>query len=180
MQELLNRTDEGADPVVREVFAEIEQELGFGMVPNIFRSMARRPALLRANWDKFRATILDGVLPRTVKEMVGVVVSAENNSDYARLVHLHSLAVQGIQAAVLEQVVRGEYGHPALPEATRAMLTFARKAARAHDRLTEADYTSLAAAGLSDDEVYEVIATIDLFSSVNVYTNAAGVPVDEI
>lgn len=85
------------DPTVRRVFGEIQGELGFGIVPNIFRSMAAHPALLAANGEKFRQTILVGALPRTVKEMLGVIVSDHNRSQYARLVHLHSLSVQGVQ-----------------------------------------------------------------------------------
>ncbi len=63
------------DPLARQTFDEIQRELGFGMVPNIFRSMGSNPALLSANWQKFKSTILEGSLPRTVKEMIGVVVS---------------------------------------------------------------------------------------------------------
>ena len=64
-----------ADPRVARVFHEIETELGFGMVPNIFKSMAENPAALAAHWAMFKHTILEGELPRIVKEMVGVVVS---------------------------------------------------------------------------------------------------------
>src|SRR5579872_1459761 len=84
------------DPTVRGVFLEIERELGFGIVPNVFRAMAGQPAVLRATWDLFRATVLEGELPRIVKEMVGIVVSSANNSEYALKVHLHSLGVQGV------------------------------------------------------------------------------------
>ena len=72
------------DPVVRRVFHEIETELGFGMVPNIFKSMAESPSALAAHWAMFKHTILEGQLPRIVKEMVGVVVSSVNRSEYAR------------------------------------------------------------------------------------------------
>ncbi len=34
------------DPTVREVYTEIERELGFGIVPNIFRAMAIDPPYL--------------------------------------------------------------------------------------------------------------------------------------
>ena len=85
-----------SDPVVRAVFGEIERELGFGIVPNIFRAMAGQPAVLRATWDLFRATVLQGTLPRAVKEMIGVAVSAANHSPYALAVHMHSLGVQGV------------------------------------------------------------------------------------
>src|SRR3954471_7446262 len=84
------------DPLARRVYAEIEGELGFGIVPNVFKAMATNPPFLEANWNLFRATVLQGLLPRVLKEMIGVVVSAAHDSPYARLVHLHSLGVQGV------------------------------------------------------------------------------------
>ena len=50
------------DAVVRRVFHEIETEVGFGMVPNIFKSMAECPPALAAHWAMFKHTILEGEL----------------------------------------------------------------------------------------------------------------------
>jgi len=55
------------DPKAQVVYDEILTELGFGIVPNLFKSMAANPDLLEANWKKFRATILQGDVPRTLK-----------------------------------------------------------------------------------------------------------------
>ncbi len=58
-------------PVVREVYTEIERELGFGIVPNLFQAMAYDPAILRATWDLFRSTVLQGTLPQFFVPMKG-------------------------------------------------------------------------------------------------------------
>jgi len=47
-------------PQLKAVYDEIIAELGFGIVPNLFKSMATNPDVLEANWDQFRATILKG------------------------------------------------------------------------------------------------------------------------
>jgi uncharacterized peroxidase-related enzyme len=168
------------DPLVRQVFAEIQQELGFGIVPNVFRSMAHNPPLLAANWQKFKHTILVGTLPRTVKEMLGVIVSDANKSTYARLVHLHSLSVQGVQELWLRHLTDPESDDSSLPDTLRAMIAFTRQAARDPQRLTECHYRALEESGITDDELREVVATIDLFQSVNAYTDLARVPIDRI
>jgi len=93
------------NPRVAQVFHEIETELGFGMVPNIFKSMAENPAALAAHWAMFKYTILDGELTRVAKEMVGVVVSTVNKSEYAAKVHMHSLGVQGVWPLPVEAVL---------------------------------------------------------------------------
>jgi len=166
------------DPQVRRTFDVVEQELGFGMVPNIFRSMAYNPPLLAANWSKFKATILVGDLPRTVKEMIGVVVSEVNKSEYARLVHLHSLSVQGVPELWLKQLTVQSGDETDLPDSLAAVLPFAQRAAR--DPLSIKDYSALTKAGFTNKEIFEVVASIDLFQSVNAYTDLACVPVDAL
>jgi uncharacterized peroxidase-related enzyme len=168
------------DPVAQQTFREIEQELGFGMVPNIFRSMGSQPPLLAANWQKFKATILQGRLPRNIKEMIGVVVSTINRSEYAKQVHLHSLSVQGVEKLWLQQLANEELSDASLPDTIKAMVTFARQAARDPHALSSNEYVALSEAGLSPEEIRELVATIDLFQSVNSYTDLAHVPVDDL
>ena len=93
--------DAVTDPRVSAIYEEIKAELGFGIVPNLFKSMAAHPAFLAANWTQFRGVILQGKLPRTLKEMIGVAISQSNNSEYALKVHLHGLSALGISEEVL-------------------------------------------------------------------------------
>lgn len=168
------------DPSVIATFDEIQRELGFGMVPNLFRAMAQNPAVLAANWAKFRATVLEGSLPRTTKEMVGVVVSAVNGSEYARAVHLHSLGAQGVDAAILASLGAGQIDAAPVPDALRAVLRFAERAARDPRGVGADDYRALRDAGLSEAEIFEVVAAVDLFSGVNAFTDAIDLEVDAI
>jgi hypothetical protein len=55
---------------MEEVVQEIKDELGFGMVPNVFAT-AQTPDIQTALWKSFRHVVLRGVLPQTVKEMMG-------------------------------------------------------------------------------------------------------------
>jgi uncharacterized peroxidase-related enzyme len=169
------------DPTVRAVYDEIERELGFGIVPNVFRAMGGQPAVLRAAWDLFRATVLQGLLPRTVKEMIGIVVSAANDSQYALTVHLHSLGVQGISDDVLAQLAAGADGAPGLAPSVAAIIAVAHTAARRGPlAVSDADIARLEAEGVSRSEWAEVIATIDLFRYINGFTDLAHVPIDAI
>jgi AhpD family alkylhydroperoxidase len=88
--------DQLTDDKSKRIYEQITAELGFGIVPNLFKSMANRPDFLEANWLHFRGTILHGDLPRTLKEMIGVAISQKNNSQYALKVHLHGLSALGM------------------------------------------------------------------------------------
>ncbi len=50
--------DQLTDPKAQAVYEEIQVELGFGMVPNLFKSMSINPDFLEASWRKFQSTIL--------------------------------------------------------------------------------------------------------------------------
>lgn len=80
---------------------EIVNELGFGIVPNLFAAAEANPEVQTGLWKAFRHIVLRGVLPRTVKEMMGVVVSRRADSRYAAQVHLHALTLQGIEAPIV-------------------------------------------------------------------------------
>lgn len=169
------------DPTVRAVYAEIERELGFGIVPNVFRALASQPEVLRSVWQLFRTTMLAGELPRIVKEMVGVVVSAAHESEYALAVHLHSLDVQGVAAEALRALAAGDAAVPGMAPSTAAILSLARVAAWEGARaVSEDDIAAVRAAGVTTAELAEVIAVIDLFRYVNGFTDLARVPVDAL
>jgi uncharacterized peroxidase-related enzyme len=170
---------EVTDPEAARVYTEIRQELGFGMVPNIFKSMASRPTLLRANWDKFRATVLQGYLPRTLKEMIGVLISQTNGSEYALRVHMHGLSAMGMSEEVLQALVR-DYQNCPLPEREKAILRFGLLAATDPLQLEDGDFETLRSHNLSDEEIFEIVATAELFASINAYTDSAGVPIDQL
>ncbi len=116
------------DPKAQSVYDEILTELGFGIVPNLFKSMAANPDLLEANWKKFRSTILQGDIPRTLKEMIGIVISQANDSEYALKVHLHGLSALGISEEVLLLLV-SDFANCPLPDREKAIITFGLQAA---------------------------------------------------
>lgn len=168
------------DPVVARVYKEIEAELGFGMVPNVFKAMAGMPPFLDASWAMFRGVVLEGRLPRVVKEMIGIVVSFVHNSAYARDVHLHSLTVQGIDKDVLGVLARGDTPSRGMPPAHAAVLAFARIAASSPTGIPDASREALVRAGLDGEEILEVTATISLFSAINAFTDTAKVQLDSL
>ncbi|HBL14088.1 MAG TPA: carboxymuconolactone decarboxylase [Cyanobacteria bacterium UBA11162] len=175
----IQECDHITDPKVKSVYEEIQTELGFGIVPNLFKSMALSPDFLAANWHKFRSTILEGNVPRTIKEMIGVAISQSNNSQYALNVHLHSLSALGISEEVLEMLV-SDFSNCPLPEREKAVIRFGLLAATQPHQLTDSDYKNLEELGLEQSEIFELIATANLFTAVNQYTDAIALDIDNL
>lgn len=171
--------DQATDETVMRVYSEIKSELGFGMVPNIFKSMAINPSFLEASWKKFRAIVLHGHLPRTLKEMIGVAASQARDSQYALNVHLHGLSALGISEEVLQLLV-SDFANCPLPEREKSVIAFGLKAATRPQELSADDYKQLYALGLNAEEIFEVIATANLFTDVNQYTDAIDLEIDAL
>ncbi|ARV63072.1 carboxymuconolactone decarboxylase [Nostocales cyanobacterium HT-58-2] len=164
---------------VKTIYQEIQIELGFGIVPNLFKSMAINPEVLEANWKKFRATLLKGDVPRTLKEMLGIAISQANNSPYALNVHLHGLSSLGMSEEVLKTLV-SDFAACPLPQREKAVIRFGLKAANEPHKLTDEDYQYLYKLGLNDSEIFEIIATADLFTSINRYTDSISLEIDTL
>jgi|GEM_PF-324893 len=147
-------------------------ERSFGEVPEAFRAMERRPDLLAANWAKTKATLFAGKLPLTTKALVGVVVSAVRGSTGTLAPFLRLLISRAeVERSVLAAVMENRLEDKALSDVESAILTFARAAAADLRPSTE----GLRAAGLDGDAIFEVVATIDLATSLGAFTDGLGV-----
>ena len=167
--------------LAQQTFEQIEQELGAGMVPRIFKLLESQPMLLSHLWGQFRAIVLQGHLPRVLKELLGLVVATATHCDYVRFVHLHSLTLQGVDKKALEAVNRGDYGAEDISTLARkalrfAALTTATRAAYAADladwqELRQQTAQALEATGLESEEKFELVATVALFEQICTVAN---------
>ncbi len=69
-----------ADAACRDLFQDFLRERG--AVPNMFRTLAHDPGILKTWFDAFRATMREAEVSTKMKEMVAVRVSALNASNY--------------------------------------------------------------------------------------------------
>jgi alkylhydroperoxidase family enzyme len=80
MPRLSRLSPEQADPATREVFDAFLKERG--NIPNMFRTAAHRPEILRTMTAHFRAVMNTGSVDKKLKEMVAVRVSHLNRCEY--------------------------------------------------------------------------------------------------
>lgn len=172
----------------QQTFDQIEQELGAGMVPRIFLLLEGNPALLQHIWGEFREIILRGSLPRTIKEMVGLLVAVNTHCDYVKVVHMHSLTLQGVDPHALKAISERDYTPGQLSSTAHAALRFGALAVQmraAHAKpagaegptwqeLRQQSADALASTNLSDGEKFELMATVAFFEQVCAIANFLG------
>jgi alkylhydroperoxidase family enzyme len=85
----------------------------------------------------------------------------------------------GISEEVLHTLV-SDFANCPLPEREKAVINFGLLAATKPHKLTDADYQHLQELGLDESEVFELIATANLFTEVNQYTDAIALEIDDL
>ncbi|HZG90229.1 MAG TPA: peroxidase-related enzyme [Pseudonocardia sp.] len=150
---------------LRERIGVVAEKSGF--VPNVFRALARRPAELRAFLDYHDALMesSDG-LSKAERELVVVATSAANNCTYCVVAHGAILRVRTKDPEIADRVATNPYGVE-LDARQRAIVDLALLIATDSAALGEAELDDARAAGLTDDEIWDVGAITALFAMSN-------------
>jgi uncharacterized peroxidase-related enzyme len=160
---------------VQEIFTEIEG--AFGMVPNLFKAYSHFPPLLRANWDKVKALMMQGDLSRKTKEAIAVLVSKDNSCSYCVAAHTAALKSIGVTEAEIE-VIENDIEKSDFTEKERALITFVRKANKDPNKITDEEFTLLRKAGANESEIVEALGVMELFTAFNKFLDSLNVEVD--
>ncbi len=150
---------------LRERVGVIAQRSGF--VPNIFRGLGHRPAELRAFLDYHDALMnrSDG-LTKAERELVVVATSGANHCPYCVVAHGAILRIRAKDPHLADQVATNPW-HAELDDRSRAITDLALALAREPEHFGEPDLARARAAGLTDDEIWDVGAITALFAASN-------------
>jgi uncharacterized peroxidase-related enzyme len=170
---LLEKKD--ATEEIRPIYEEIEKV--FGRVPNIFKTYAHFPPLLKANWEKFKAVMMGGSLRRELKEAIALVVSDANACQYCIVAHGLALQQLGFSRESLEALVKNMEGAGFQPR-ERKILELARKSTRDANSVTDRDIEELRRLGWSESEIVEAQGVMELFTGFNKFLDSLAVDVD--
>ncbi|HWI61222.1 MAG TPA: hypothetical protein VNT75_05280 [Symbiobacteriaceae bacterium] len=157
------------------VYAEIRSRLGLRRVPNVFKAMAAiSHDVLLQNWTAFSRTVLEGSLPRTIKEMVALVVAREQGSGYGVCFYSQMLYQLGVSGPVVRSLT--EYGDcPEFPPDLRRLLAFARECSLDPEGM---DADGLEMVGFSEDDALEVIDTVLIALGISQFADECGLAAD--
>ena len=150
---------------LRERVGEIARKSGF--VPNIFRALGHRPAELRAFLD-YHEALMDRPegLTKAERELVVVATSGANHCTYCIVAHGAVLRIRSKDPHLADQVAANPWGAE-LDERSRAIADLALALARSPEHFGAADLAKARAAGLTDDEIWDVGAITALFAASN-------------
>jgi len=158
-----------------EIFAEIKN--AFGMVPNLFRAYANHPPLLEANWFKVKKVMMEGILPRKVKETIAVVVSRDNSCNYCVAAHEAALRSIGVSSEEI-RAIETDLEQADFSPKEQALIKFARQANSDPLRIKDTEIEALRALGADDAELVEALGVMELFVGFNKFLDSLQIEID--
>ena len=150
---------------IRAKMLEVQQKAGF--IPNVFLTLAHRPAEFRAFFAYHDALMLkDSGLSKAEKEMIVVATSGLNHCPYCVIAHGAILRIYAKNPQIADQVAIHHRKADITPR-QKAMLDFACKLARAPETMVDADHEALRAHGFKPEDIWDIGAITALFALSN-------------
>lgn len=146
-------------------FRVCEEKLG--LVPNVLRAYAFDIDKLNAFAAMYNDLMLaDSGLSKLEREMIAVVVSAENRCHYCLVAH--GAAVRELSGKPeLGEDLATNYRVAGLTPRERAMLDFAVLMTKASATIEEPDRQRLRDAGFSDRDIWDIVSVAAFFNMTN-------------
>lgn len=160
------------DERMQKLFGKAHAALGF--VPNVFLGYTIRPSHFQHWFAHFRELLQgESELSQAEREMIGVVVSAQNRCLYCLVSHGAELRRLLADPALAERIAF-DYRRAGLDARTLAMLDYTVKITAQPVECSEADIAHLRSVGLSEQAIFDVIETAAMFNFTNRLASASG------
>ena len=145
-----------------------------GVTPNMTKAMAISPALLKGYLGLFGA-LGDGTLPVATRELIALAVAETNACNYCLSAHTYLAEnVARLDRATTEAARHAESTDPVVA----AALTLAVTVTEARGEISNADLAAARGAGLTDEQIAEVIGHVALNVLTNYFNKALDVDID--
>ena len=163
---------------IREKILAVQDKAGF--VPQVFLTLARRPAEWRAFFAYHDALMLkeEGSLTKGDREMIVTATSAANQCLYCVVAHGALLRIYEKKPLVADQVAIN-YRKAEISPRQRAMLDFAMKVCTDSHTIGEADFEALRAHGFDDEDAWDIAGITAFFGLSNRMANTIGMRPNE-
>ena len=155
---------------IRQIMLAVQEKAGF--VPNVFLTLAHRPAEFRAFFAYHDALMLKttGSLTKAEREMIVTATSARNGCLYCVVAHGALLRIYAKNPLVADQVAVNHLKADITPRQS-AMLDFALKVCLHSDQVSDADYDLLHAHRFDDEDIWDIGAITAFFGLSNRMAN---------
>jgi uncharacterized peroxidase-related enzyme len=163
---------------LRTRMLEVQEKAGF--IPNVFLTLAHRPAECRAFFAYHDALMMkeSPALDKAEREMIVVATSGANDCLYCVVAHGAILRIYTKNPRIADQVAINHRKAEITPK-QRAMLDYALKVCLHSNEIEEADFAALRTHGFTDDDIWDIGSITAFFGMSNRLANMASMKPNE-
>ena len=155
---------------VASLYRDFQHKMDLPEVPNFIRTQGASSSTLAATCALVEHVLLEGRLPRSIKELIFVAIAVDRQCSYCQEAHAACCRMLGIDHDTIESVMNGLYDN--IPTNTRDILLFAVKCAAVPEELDDEDFESLKRQDLDNERILEVIATAAMATYATIVADA--------
>lgn len=149
-----------AEGKTKELLDKVQAKMG--RVPNILKTMAHSPAVLKSYLD-FSGNLNEGVIDPKVREKIALVCAEENKCDYCLAAHTAIGKMVGLTDPEIEAARKATCSD----KKTDAALKLAQAIVKTKGFVSDDDVKRAKDAGHSEAEIVEIVANV----CFNIFTN---------
>lgn len=168
-----------ASSEVKAIYEETMRRMGIPFVLNWFKCQGSNAVLLRGNWEKLRATMLEGSIPFILKQLIIYNISRKKACKYCT--HAHGVMADGLSKTLTDApdfVPTRDMESDYIPASYKMAIKIVTKCALEPHQTTDADFETLYDEGYSEEEVQELMALADLTNMLNTIADISGIRID--
>jgi uncharacterized peroxidase-related enzyme len=162
---------EQAPAQVKATLEGVKRKLG--VLPNMLRSMAVSPALLNG-YLGISGGLASGKLGPKLREQIAILIAQKNTCDYCMSAHTYLAKAVGVSQDDLMKSRESQSSDPK----TQAALRFASALVDKKGEVSDADWQAVKKAGLSDEEIAEIIGVVGESFLTNFFNKAVKTEID--
>lgn len=159
---------------IQQRIQAVQEKAGF--IPNIFISLAHRPAEFRA-FFAYHDALMEKETPGlslAEREMIVVATSIKNQCQYCVIAHGAILRIRDKNPLIADQIA-SNYHKADISARQKLMLDFALKVSRNAQEVDDADYQTLNEHSFDDEDIWDIATISAFFGLSNRIVNMASI-----
>src|SRR3989338_11543188 len=166
---------EEAQGETKAIFEAMERQ--FGMIPNLFATIARYPKALKPLLDLYQAISKDSTIEPGLQELANLEVSRINRCNYCLVHHTQMAKMSGVSEEQLYVLKIGEVAD-AFSDKEKTVIEYARQVTKDAENVSDDLFKHLKSY-FSDSEIVNLTLIIGLMNIFNRFNGALGVELEK-
>ncbi len=172
----LKKEQECSDDI-KEIFDEIREGFNCEEMSDYFLLLAHNKGALKSTWLTYKYILLEGVVPRQVKEMIFLSISLSKGCHYCSSSHLALCDMYKVSEESINSIIGNV--DTLNPERIKRILKFSLKVANEPRTVSNNDYQDLLNDGLNMEEITEILSIATFCSAGILIAQATGLDVEQ-